>query len=551
MRKIKKNTNTASQSNAERKESTNTKGATKNNNTRGNRGSSNSKKYPQDNSNFNTTKGINDPAWYASNKELLASAASFSYNAALGSPLRLDRLIGKGKGSAKIDPTSSTVPGFASIHVHLTPGLALDHQSPINVAAQNAYTFVRYKNSGHSNYDPADLMLYYLAMDSVYSFFNWMKRLYGMFKSYSQYNRYTPADLIAAQYVDYNDLVDKLANFRTYINQFGARATSFCVPATMPLFIRHSWMFSNMYLDANTPKSQMYMFVPAGFYQYDETSSPHGGILKEVPIPRSKAMTLEDIKNYGDAMLNALQYSEDIGIMSGDVMKAYEQSGLVTLSAVTEDYTVEAVYNEEVLTQIHNLTIITADDNTDTKIVQDPNTGDIRYNPNFPTASNIHHDGIQVNLPYAKVEPADTMVATRLTSALRTAGSDRSVFQVCGSEFVSLFVLYNKRASDTETSEAAYTSMKLTGQSFYGHVIIDMTKTLADVRSALSTITEWSVLDWAPMCAIEVTNGTETWLMGYAGDYNMYTFIDLPAATDMNLTAIMSLLDIPAGNVKF
>lgn len=551
MSKNNKFNKTVSNTNVENKESTNTNSTNKGTRNRGSRGSSNSKKYPQDNSHFDASKGINDPAWYASNKELLASAASFSYNAALGSPLRLDRLVGSGKGSTKIDPTTSTVPGFAAIHVHLTPGLAVDHQSPINIAAQNAYTFVRYKNSGHSNYDPADLMLYYLAMDSVYSFFNWMKRLYGMFKSYSQYNRYTPADLISAQYVDYNDLVDKLANFRTYINQYGARATSFCVPATMPLFIRHSWMFSNMYLDANTPKSQTYMFVPAGFYQYDETSSPHGGILKEVPIPRSKAMTLEDIKNYGDAMLNALQYSEDIGIMSGDIMKAYEQSGLVTLSAVTEDYTIEAVFNEEVLTQIHNLTIVNSDSKTDTKIVQDPNTGDIHYNPSFPTASNVHHDGIQVNLPYAKIEPAHTMVATRLTSALKTSDKDRSVFQVCGSEFVSAFVLYNKRGTDSTTNEAAYSNMTLTGQTFTGYILIDTTKTLAEVRSALATITEWSVLDWAPMCAVEVTNGTETWFMGYAGDYNMYTFIDLPAATDMNLTAVMSLLDIPAGNVKF
>lgn len=146
-------------------------------------------------STFNAQKSKpNDPRWYAQNPQLLRDTASFPYSWPLGNKLNL------GQHAPEINKGS--IPGIMGIYTAPTFGWADNPNSPINVAARNVYSYVRHANSGHANYDAPDLMLYLCAMDSIYSYLSYLKRVYGVVSTYSYTNRYYPKAVIQAMHVD-------------------------------------------------------------------------------------------------------------------------------------------------------------------------------------------------------------------------------------------------------------------------------------------------------------------------------------------------------------
>lgn len=473
----------------------------------------------------------NDVSWYAKNQQMLTDAASFSYNSPLGNPIPFPDLLSEVPNTIV---GSSAIPGVMGISFVPTIGISTNSISPANIAANNIYSYVRYMNSGAKNYDQADLMLYMLSMDNIYMFINWMKRMYGYVSTYSQYNKYIPAAFASVDRVDINNLRANLADFRLFINNCCARASAFCVPAVMPLFVRHSWMCSNIYKDSDSMKSQIYMYKPQWFYAYDETGSKYGGRLIRVTTPSS--MTLAQMQETFEKLFAPLAYSEDIGVMSGDILKAYGQDRLFKLSSVEPDYTVFPVYNEEVLSQIHNMTIVQPNLSSTTtaswNITQDPNTGYLIFNPTvIPWA--YPPKKVMINMPWDNVTPANTMVATRLTSA---HNKDKVV--ACGSELVVGLAIWRYD-----------TNGKLQTPVITSSPIINIKATsLGTPADDIENIICLSQFDWHPLMHVVVNPGdtpTTAIYCGMVGDINNYTIMDIEDLKNLHSTAILSEFNVP------
>lgn len=125
----------------------------------------------------------NDWRWYANNQQLLKDFANFPYGAPVGRTV---------PGYYPTANSGSAVPGLCTIELVPSIGVSKNENSAINVSARNIYSYVRHRNSGSTNYEAPDLMIYLMAMDSIYSFLSWMKRLYGLMMDYTPYNRYYP-----------------------------------------------------------------------------------------------------------------------------------------------------------------------------------------------------------------------------------------------------------------------------------------------------------------------------------------------------------------------
>lgn len=298
----------------------------------------------------------NDPRWYALNPQLLKDAASFPYAWPLGNRLTVGsrgKLINEG-----------SLPGIMVMNWVPTIGYSRDGTSPVNVASINTYTKVRHDNSGHANYDHADYMMYLLAMDSVYAFHSWMRRVYGCMLTYSNTNRYYPRAIVQAMGVDFDDLQGNLADFRQYINTYAIKASALAVPANMSFMTKHYWMSEGLYYDSQQDKPQTYLFNPLGFYRFnisaDET--PHGWLEFARMFTDGDSATafagcnaaaikwkLNDFIQYGDSLLAPIISDEDFGIMSGDTLKSFGVGGCYTLPVTEETYTVLPSYSSEVL----------------------------------------------------------------------------------------------------------------------------------------------------------------------------------------------------------
>lgn len=511
-------------------------------------------KFPT--SDIDTSKKYNDVSWYTKNSQMLVDAASLSYNQPLGSQVNYTSIFESITSDVTLANGVRSIPGLMSLNLVPTIGVSTDSSSPANLAAQNIYSFVRYMNSGSKNYDQADLMLMLVAMDNIYAFWNFGKRAYGVLSTYSQYNWYLPKVLFSAMNLDFDDFRQNISDFRAWLNQAAAEISSFCVPATMSYFVRHSWLYSNVFKDSNTLKAQLYMFNPAWFYKYEETESQYGGSLTPQPFceNHSTPFTFSEFKAYYRNLMDAVAYSEDIGVMSGDILKAYGQSKLFTLSKVDPEYTVTPVYVEEVLNQIHNSTVhpvfignSLANDalKNSYTITQNSSTGFLAFNP-YVSAPQLYRVGAIINMPWDNVTPDNTMVGTRLTGVTYAASPSGNTlpsarFTAIGSEFVCRRTVYWLQKPASGLGEATIQSSSL--QDIYRL----STTTFTNEPNTLRDISLLSQFDWHPLTMMAHYNsaGSSLILDGFVGDVNNYTIQAANVINLMHLTAVMSEFDIP------
>lgn len=298
----------------------------------------------------------NDVSWYTANAQRVLDAGRLSFNIPTGSPvdLHLDPAIMFLNNTA---PSVYKFPGVMSLDFIPTYGALSDPADPLNVAARSIYSDVRVTNSGAKNYDPNDLMIYLIAMDNVFMWYQFMVRVYGIAMLYNKLNRHLPVTLFDAMNVDMNDVITHLSDYRAYLNQVAAKLGRLCVPNTFPLFLRHMWMCSGIYADSPTDKAQYYIFVPRKVGYFDETAVSTGGSIQPYNLNFNVKFSIAYMQTVMDTLISAIIGSEDSAIISGDILKYCGESGVFTVSQIADDYKVIPVYNQEVLRQIQNATV--------------------------------------------------------------------------------------------------------------------------------------------------------------------------------------------------
>lgn len=372
--------------------------------------------------------GRNDISWYVHDSRQLKNAASIPYGYPLGTYLDLATDV-TGETTQGLSHSKLSVSGIMTLGYVPTIGYSKDNNSPVNVAARKLYAYIRKANSGATNYDAPDLMMYIIAMDSLYTMYHMAKRAYGLINLYNPYNRYAPDMLVRAAGFDPIDLRSNLAQFRYLMNNYAARINNLVVPDTMPIFKRHRWMVSGCYTDSNDAKAQTYMYVPTGYYQLKYhgagTETPGAAYLNWIPFNTvTTPLTLEEWSIIMEKLMAPLlNNNHDIGVMSGDILKAYDSSMLYQLDGVDEAYSVMPEYNLEVLMQLENATVLgnqlmdcDIEINNDVEPT-DPNNGAIIFKPRtgalYYSYDPIHLKRI-INMHHDNVSEADTMIATRL-----------------------------------------------------------------------------------------------------------------------------------------
>ena len=492
----------------------------------------------------------NDVSWYASNPQLVKDAGSFSFNNPVGGVVNLD--------NGGLYNTQFAVPGVMAIRTVGVPGCSRDLTSPLNIAARNIYSFVRHANSGHANYDAPDLMMYLLAMDNVYSMLSFMSRAYGVVSYYQSRNRYVPKALFNAMHLDYEDFMENIADFRAFINVYAVKVGSYCVPKSMSYFTRHMWMYTNVYKDSESDKAQLYLYTPAFFYQFSATASTQGGSLEPVFMDgaaSSKLMTFEELRTKANGLIQALMYDEDANIISGDVLKAFTSEGVFKLGPITEDYVVEPVYNEEVLHQINNVTLLGAYSKAQAeswKITQQT-TGDqaggILFAPIWE-ADTLSTPWANMPLVFNSYKkdpgPEDTLVGSRLTVAQWQGSESRYTIHDCGSDVALTAEVYRMVAGSNNRWDVV-TPPYATVYTKWMFVEVGA----VDAAALCSQIAQLENFDWHPPIQYAVlTTNTSGGVTAVdmpmpcqdMDNYTVFTFRDL---AKLHETALLSQFSVP------
>jgi len=298
--------------------------------------------------------GPNDLNWYVSDEQILNDAARIPYSIPVGMPFVRNGKVTVNTGETITLPSyDDAIPGLMVSWIVPLLGNAHDPSDATNVAANAVYQFVRSRISGSRPYDAVDMMMYLGAMDSIFCFVTWITRLYGTIFTYHQSNRYLSRYLVEAQNVDYDDLVANLSAFRAQVNIEIAKIRALYLPAILPIFKRHSWLFSHYYIEGESEKDQIYFHTPAGIHHFKFDDDGAGMLECYNLMDTDNPFTAQGIINTLRSLINPVFQDEDFNRISGDFLKAYE-GNVFTISEIPDIGTIQLLHSEEVLLQFKN-----------------------------------------------------------------------------------------------------------------------------------------------------------------------------------------------------
>nr|AVX53324.1 putative capsid [Marmot picobirnavirus] len=500
----------------------------------------------------------NDVSWYARNPELLAASSSLPSFEVVGNPLPF-------RGS-------DTVPGVMALY--WDPAVAGFDDTAINQAKDSMYSFIVHANSRNQSYDSTDLMILLMSGVQVFTTLAHIIRAYGVAKTYSEVNKYLPHALLRLMGFDPSDVQANLSNMWFDINQMIAMTSQIWIPNTMPLMTRQFWMNTNIYTDAESVKAQLYLYVPDHFYVYQPKLTDEGGCMTPIlwndilvnrqasgPVSLYKAeqsfsLKWDEWKNLFFMQINALVNDQDRGIIFGDILKAFGQEKIYSLTPIPVDYRVGFTYNREVLSQIENAVVCQP---TIAGIKQDPNTNRI-VQVWLAQTSDLKGTGNHSVLNFHTATPptaADIMVASRMhCGGLRT--QRHSVLNIADDGTLSFGqeIIWVPDSCGSEVCTGIkYAENKVTSSAGYDFIYHEFASIVADgvgqyefdqLHIALS-------FDWCPWiykCGKAAKNQTAAGVMvtdtffAY-GEYDMYITVENSELRKQNVAAIYSEFGVP------
>lgn len=518
----------------------NAKGNANKQNCNRNRGNKN------ESTNSGATLSTSNPyTWYANFPNFSKDVATLAFGHPVGQPLYFG------------EKDAITAAGICVLWYVPSVGTSSDNTSPINRQATRFQTYLRSIQRSAASYDAADSMLYMVAIDSLYAYWAYLRRAYGVAQLFTPVNKYYPRRLLQAMNID-PSVADDLSRFRAFINKFALNIGRYALPKKFDLAERHMWMNTGMYVDSTTTRAQTYMFCPEVLWKFNNLVET-GSQLEPIQIHEEAPKTLDRLIEIGRLMMNSIENDDDTMNISGDIYRAYGPNELMSVEETTENYSILPVYDTTVLSQIENCTIVGGAKYKDWRIKQDPsiNSGAIIFEPTMDVYTTpLENGGLGANVATNTKTPCinmhmdspsaeAVMEATRLTARCSYLGHNYSKTAVQGgveSSGTEIIVQMDLAALNPD-NPAAVRFLKVSTQTVY----IERNDHVVAGAGHLEVLALLHQFDWAPMLYIveyDKAASTEINVLQVDCDMDNFTMMKESQLDDIHEAALLSLLDI-------
>jgi hypothetical protein len=345
---------------------------------------------------------INDASVYYSNPELLSQVTNISFNEYLGVPVDLENQF----TLAKREYVSNVTTFFMNPSVQPTGYQDSARYSSINTVAYKNYLLLSANNAKVTSYAPQDVTCLILAIGQVLAIYSYLKRPFGCIYLINQRNRSYPELLFKAMGIDYADFRSNVADYRIKFNELIAMFDKIPFFSEIPYFKKCMNMYSDIYIDEDTPLAQSYLFVPQSTWQINEAYNPNGTGLDTVwVVNKGTTRTFDELLGIFADMINALSTSTTFNAIFSDVLRVVSngKGSTLLMELVSEAYTVTPVINAEIRHWINNAKFLHTPDDKDAfpgsigigatnsnDVASDASTNSILYNPIFSVFGGDH-----------------------------------------------------------------------------------------------------------------------------------------------------------------
>lgn len=491
----------------------------------------------------------NPYAWYANFPNFAKDVAQLAFGTPVGQPIYVN-------GNDYVANA-----GIMTLYFVPGPGLSEGPSSPLNRQATRFQSYLRSIQRAASSYDAADTMMYLLGIDSLYTYWAYLRRAYGVAQLFTPTNKYYPRRLLQAMGVDPDDIIFHLADFRAFINRYALNIGRFAMPKSFDLTQRHMWMANGIYVDSKSSRAQTYMFVPRVVWQWDNTVTT-GSQLTLSDLTGADAQpllhTFDQLVQIAETLVSNFNNDDDTMNISGDLYRAFGPEGLLGVEETPSNYAVVPVYDETVLSQIENCTIVGelsngATPSTTPAITQNPevNNGAILFQPyaeagmkqfgtSFWRNFAVVNPRAMLNAHVDSPSPEWVMEATRLVAVsegrISVGALENAKLSGFGTDLITDIRVCVTSLSNPQSVQFLRTKTQT--------LWLDAASTATDVAESLELAALFQQFDWAPMLYVySTTDGLH--LM--AADVDNFTSLSHDQLYNIHEAALLSVLDIPDG----
>lgn len=496
-------------------------------------------------------KTNNDPKWYTNVGPIASDYASLPYSYPLGTALPVAN--SNKSAEASFNPSSKNFAGIITLDVAPGIGVCANSTDPANIAAQQLYTMVRKANSGAINYDKTDLMMVVVAMDSAYMLYEELLRAYRCLGVYDTMNRYKPDALLNSLGFDAS-IGDNMADLRGLLDLFAYKLASVNIPDQFDIIHRHSWLFTNVYADSDDRRAQMFAIRPDGYFVWTEGTSSEPTYLKYtkrhvlygLSNEADLVSSVSQIRHAIDAIMTPILGSQDVGVISGDLAKAFGEAGMIKIQPVQTYEALQVAFNAEVCHQIMNAEILPYGDLSNANITVDMDNlsagPQLVYTPKVTlnAVSNLYVTPTRershlINLKGMSPSPETNLVSTRYNIVLGQQDEAHVCPIVsCGTEIVTHAIIHQFHINPSGQIQ------DLIRQSIRSDVILKGSTTLYDQTSVFETMCQRSHFNYAPSMHLWFISGGKIEYLGVMQDINDFTWIDDETMSALNTVCVMS-----------
>lgn len=489
--------------------------------------------------------------WYDAFPQVIKDAGNLGFGVPLGKSIIDDFNVDLPSSGSKAYRSYYSSPGVLALTFVPGIGWSEDKTSPINRSATKMFVYLRSGQKAAKDYNSQDMMMMIMALDSCYAFHKLLQRIYGCMSLATPVNYYYPRTLVHAQGVDFDDIEANMSDFRAYINQFAISLGSYTLPGNIDILKRHMWMNSGIYADQNSAKAQTYMFVPSGFWKYDNTVTTGSKLtFKRWTSPDATTkLKFADIKAFGQDLLNSILGDDDAAFISGDLLAAFGTQTMATVDETPEGYRILPSYDVDVLMQIQNCTICGFLDAASLVITQDPsvNKGAIIFKPKTQEMYAPSLTGkVPINLVDLNTSYERVVEATRLVAASKTKWN-KTVEQLNNS---GMALELDICAADIVEGVYIATGFNNNTWSIFKRlitqdIVVKPTSTGSTIDSLLSSIAKMSAFDWAPRVNLWIASTASMRLDSFIWETDNVTYADHTQVEQLHEAAFTSLFNVP------
>ena len=323
----------------------------------------------------------NDPAWYYLDQTVADQTTAYSFDQFIGRPFDVNFMN---------SDISTEIGGILTIGLAPSAGDTSSLSTGINMAALRNFTMLTSNNAKSTRYAPQDLTTLILALGSLVSQIEHIRRAFGLYLYYNQRNRLVPRALWEAMYIDPDDFVTNMANYRNDFNELITSFNQISFPSNISYIFKCSMLYQGIYADSDSSMAQLYLFHPVLAWKFNEKYNDNGTGLDTVDL--SKLTKMSELLQTARDCVRELLESSTLSYVYADILRFCQSQKLPLLNMdyLVDGYLIEPVVNEGILYQIQNSTITGGPSKNDVEgythfndVSADASKNRIVYNPNF------------------------------------------------------------------------------------------------------------------------------------------------------------------------